>query len=167
VKEKVNAPAPITFADDRDRLDDDEATLIKDECLPPTGMDINMVFTMPAVFRGMEEEVAQMCLSPKEAVFENPKESSQHLKPLYIQGHINGKPSSRMLVDGSLAVTLMPYSIYKKLGREDDELMKTNLTLNGVWGGGQPDGGPGCHLHGAHHREKVTRYHVLRHRGAR
>jgi hypothetical protein len=28
----------------------------------------------------------------------------------------------------------MSYSIFKKLGREDDELMKTNLTLNGVEG---------------------------------
>jgi hypothetical protein len=35
----------------------------------------------------------------------------------------------------------MSYSVFKKLGREDDELMKTNLTLNGVWGGGLPDGG--------------------------
>jgi hypothetical protein len=26
----------------------------------------------------------------------------------------------------------MTYSIFKKLGREDDELMKTNLMLNGV-----------------------------------
>jgi hypothetical protein len=30
----------------------------------------------------------------------------------------------------------MPYSVFKKLGREDDELVKTNLTLNGVRGGG-------------------------------
>jgi hypothetical protein len=28
------------------------------------------------------------------------------------------------------------YSIFKKLGREDDDLMKTNLTLNSVGGGG-------------------------------
>jgi hypothetical protein len=27
---------------------------------------------------------------------------------------------------------LIPYSIFKKLGREDDELVKTNLILNGV-----------------------------------
>jgi hypothetical protein len=26
----------------------------------------------------------------------------------------------------------MSYSIFKKLGREDDELVKTNLALNGV-----------------------------------
>jgi hypothetical protein len=37
-----------------------------------------------------------------------------------------------MLVDGGAAVNLMQYSIFKKLGCEDDELMKTNLTLNGV-----------------------------------
>jgi hypothetical protein len=41
-----------------------------------------------------------------------------------------------MLVDGSTAVNLMSYSILKKLGREDEELMKTNLMLNGM--GGNP-----------------------------
>jgi hypothetical protein len=41
-----------------------------------------------------------------------------------------------MLVDGSAAVNLMPYFIIKKLGREDDELVKSNLTLNGM--GGNP-----------------------------
>jgi hypothetical protein len=84
VKEKVNTPAPATSDDDMDLLDDDEIPLIKDGSPPPTGMDINMVFTLPVEFRGIEEEVVQMCLSPKEAVFEKPEESSQHLKPLYI-----------------------------------------------------------------------------------
>jgi hypothetical protein len=41
-----------------------------------------------------------------------------------------------MLVDGGAAVNLMPYSIFKKLRREDDELVKTNLTLNDM--GGSP-----------------------------
>jgi hypothetical protein len=40
-----------------------------------------------------------------------------------------------MLIDGGIAVNLMPYSVFKKLGWKDDELMKTNLTLNGVGGG--------------------------------
>jgi hypothetical protein len=117
-----------------DLLDDNEALLIKDGSPPPTGMDINMVFMLPAEYRGIEEEITQMCLSPKEAVFEKPEESSQHLKPLYIRGHIDGKPVSRMLVDGGTAVNLMSYTIFKKFGREDDELVKTNLTLNGVRG---------------------------------
>jgi hypothetical protein len=76
VKEKVDAPAPTTSDDDMDLLDDDEAPLIKDESPPPTGMDINVVFTLLAEFRGIEEEVTQMCLDPKEAVFEKPEESN-------------------------------------------------------------------------------------------
>jgi hypothetical protein len=51
---------------------------------------------------------------------------------LYIWGHIDGKLVSRMLIDGGTAVNLILYSVFKKLGREDDELVKTNLTLNGV-----------------------------------
>jgi hypothetical protein len=136
VKEKANTPAPMTSNDDMDMLDDDEAPLIKDESPPPTSMDINMVFTLLAEFRGAEEEVAQMCLGPKEVMFKKPKESSQHLKPLYVRGHIDRKPISRMLVDGGAAINLMPYSIFRKLGREDDELVKTSLMLNGM--GGNP-----------------------------
>jgi hypothetical protein len=39
-------------------------------------MDVNMVFMLLANFRGVEEEITQFCLGPKEAVFENPEESS-------------------------------------------------------------------------------------------
>jgi hypothetical protein len=41
-----------------------------------------------------------------------------------------------LLIDGGAAVNLMPHSLFKKLGREDEELVKTNLTLNNV--GGNP-----------------------------
>jgi hypothetical protein len=136
VKEKVNTPTPTTFDDDMDLLDDDEAPLIKDLSPPRTGMDMNMVFTLLAEFKCVEEEVAQMCLSPKEAMFEKPEDSSQHLRPLYIQGHIDGKPISRMLIDGGAAINLMPYSTFEKIGQKNDELVKTNLMLNGV--GGNP-----------------------------
>jgi hypothetical protein len=37
-----------------------------------------------------------------------------------------------MLIYDGVAINLMSYSIFKKLGREDYELMKTNLMLNGV-----------------------------------
>jgi hypothetical protein len=108
--------------------------LIKDWSPPPTGKDINMVFTLSAEFKGAEEEVAQTCLGPKEAMFKKPEESSQHMKPLYARRHINGRPISRMLVDGGIAINLMSYSVFRKLGREDNELVKTNLTLNGMGG---------------------------------
>jgi hypothetical protein len=55
---------------------------------------------------------------PKEVVFKKPKESSQHLKPLYDQGHIDGKLIPRMLVDDGAAINLMSYSIFKKHGWE-------------------------------------------------
>jgi hypothetical protein len=48
------------------------------------------------------------------------------------------KMISRMLVDGSGAVNLMLYSVFKEIGREDDKLMKTNLALNGMGGGVTP-----------------------------
>jgi hypothetical protein len=57
VKEKVNVGALTASDDDMDLLDNDKAPLIKDKSPPPTDMDINMVFTLPAEFRGIEEEV--------------------------------------------------------------------------------------------------------------
>jgi hypothetical protein len=131
VKEKTSATALITSNDDMDRLDHNDSLLIKYGSLSPTGMDIHIVFMPPVEFRGAEE-VTQMCLGPKEAMFKKSEESSQQMKPLYIRGHIDGRSISRMLLDGGAAVILMRYSIFKKLGQEDDELVKTNLMLNGV-----------------------------------
>jgi hypothetical protein len=56
------------------------------------------------------------------------------MKPLYVRGHIDGRPISRMLIDGGDVVNLMSYSIFKKLGSKHNELMKTNLMLNGIGG---------------------------------
>jgi hypothetical protein len=56
--------------------DGNESLFIKDESPPSTDMDINMVLMLPVKFKGAEEEVAQMCLGPKETMFENPEESS-------------------------------------------------------------------------------------------
>jgi hypothetical protein len=76
VREKVNTPTPTTSNDDMDLLDDNEALMIKDGSPPPTDMDINMVSMLPAELWGIEEEVAQMCLSPMEAMFKKPELSS-------------------------------------------------------------------------------------------
>jgi hypothetical protein len=42
-----------------------------------------------------------------------------------------------MLVDGGAIINLMPYSFFKKMGKSDEELIKTNMMINGV-GGGDP-----------------------------
>jgi hypothetical protein len=61
-----------------------------------------------------------------------PKELVNHLKPLYVRDHIDGTPVYRMLIDGGADVDLMPYSLYRKLDKQDNELIRTNMTLSGV-----------------------------------
>lgn len=102
--------------------------------VPSDCMDINMVFELPAEFRAPEMEVAELVLGPKNAIFEKPEKSGEHLKPLFIKGHIDGKPIGRMLVDGGAGVNVMPLSVFSKLGRKESELMKTNMGLSGFSG---------------------------------
>ena len=59
-----------------------------------------------------------------------------------MRGHINGKPISRVLVDGGAIVNLMPYSLFRKLGGKDEKLIKINMMVSGV-GGGDPIGTKG------------------------
>nr|ABF97185.1 retrotransposon protein, putative, unclassified [Oryza sativa Japonica Group] len=105
---------------------------------------VNMVFTLPAEFGvkqadvdEVEEESAKLTLSPDQTVFEKPEGTEhRHLKPLYINGYVNGKPMSKMMVDGGAAVNLMPYTTFRKLGRNAEDLIKTNLVLKDF--GGNP-----------------------------
>jgi hypothetical protein len=60
------------------------------------------------------------------------KESVNHLKSLFVHGHIDEIPIAKMLVDGGAIMNSMPYSLYIKLGRRDDKLVKTNMTLSVV-----------------------------------
>jgi hypothetical protein len=98
------------------------------------GMDVNVImFSTDCTIIGDDEPViAQFYFCPKEAAFTKPKEYVNHLKPLFMCGHIDGIPIAKMLVDGGATVNLMPYSLYRKLGKQDDELVKTNMTLNSV-----------------------------------
>jgi len=105
-------------------------------------LEINVVHMSLDYLKIPEEEVVHLQFGPRDAVFQKTKESDNHLKALYMRGHLNGKPISRMLVDGGAIVNLMPYSLYKKLGRKDEELIKTNMTVSGV-GGGDPIGAKG------------------------
>jgi hypothetical protein len=98
------------------------------------GMDVNVItFSADCTIVGDDEPVvAQFDFDPKEAAFTKPKESVNHLKPLFVRGHIDGISIAKMLVNGGAAINLMPYSLYRKLGKEDDKLVKTNMTLSGV-----------------------------------
>ena len=46
-----------------------------------------------------------------------------------MKGFVNGKPMTKMLVDGGAAVNLMPYTTYWKLGKGPEDLIKTDMML--------------------------------------
>nr|CAE04998.2 OSJNBb0093G06.6 [Oryza sativa Japonica Group] len=105
---------------------------------------VNMVFTLPAEFGAkqadvdeVEEASAKLVLSLEQAVFEKPEGiENRHVKPLYVNGYVNGKPMSKMMVNGGAAVNLMPYATFRKLGRNAEDLIKTNMVLKNF--GGNP-----------------------------
>jgi hypothetical protein len=98
------------------------------------GMDVNVImFSANCTIIGNDEPIiAQFDFGPKEATFTKPKESVNHLKSLFVRDHIDGIPITKMLVDGGAIVNLMPYSLYRKLEKQDDELVKTNMSLSGA-----------------------------------
>ena len=128
-------PATPSTVEDEELVDYEASP----EC---TNMEIYVVRFSDDCWAIPEEETSHLDFGPREAIFQKPKDSDNHLKALYKRGHINGKPVSRMLVDSGAIVNLMPYSLYKKLGGTDEELIKTNMMVSGI-GGGDPIGAKG------------------------
>jgi hypothetical protein len=126
-----------------DPAPEDDEELVDYSSLPERmNLDINVIHMSMDGYVLSEEDVVHLAFGPKEAIFQKPKATENHLNALYMKGHINGKPISRMLVDGGAIVNLMPYSLFKKLGGSDEELIKTNMIVSGV-GGGEPMGAKG------------------------
>jgi hypothetical protein len=48
---------------------------------------------------------------------------------LYIKGPVDGWPMTKMLVDGGTAVDVMPYTMYRKLRKGEEDLIKTDMML--------------------------------------
>jgi hypothetical protein len=114
--------------------DTDDDLLIYEPSPTRNGMEINVVYLSTNYSLLEEEEVSQLGLGPQDAIFKKSVESKDHLKSLYICGHLNGTPVSRMLVDGFVVVNLMPYATFKKLGKADAKLIKMDMTLTGIRG---------------------------------
>jgi len=73
-------------------------------------------------------------LSEGQAIFQKLADHVNHVKPLHVKGFINGKLVNNMLVDNGTTVNLMTYSLYKKLGGSDEELIKTKRMVKGIGG---------------------------------
>jgi hypothetical protein len=75
-----------------------------------SGMDVNVIMFSAdcTIIDDDELVIAQFDFGPKEAAFTKPKEYVNHLKLLFVHGHIGGIPIAKMLVDGVAVVNLMP-----------------------------------------------------------
>jgi len=64
------------------------------------------------------------------AIFEKPADNErQHLKALFVKGRVDGQPMTKILIDGRAAINIMPYAVYRKLGKGDQDLTKTDMML--------------------------------------
>jgi hypothetical protein len=117
------------------KVPDDE--MVDYEATPERG-EVNVV-VLSADYYIVEDDSAAAVFNflIQDATFKKPKQHVNHLKPLHVMGHINDTLVHNMLVDNGAIVNMMPYALYKKLGRTDEELVKTNMTITGV-GGGAP-----------------------------
>ena len=62
------------------------------------------------------------------AIFEKPSDDEQqHLKALFVKGRVDGQPVSKILIDGGAAINIMPYVMYQKLGKGDQDLTNTDM----------------------------------------
>jgi len=72
-----------------------------------------------------------LALDPMTAIFEKPSDDErQHLKALFVKCRVDGQPISKILIDGGAAINIMPYTVYRKLSKGDQDLTKTNMMLN-------------------------------------
>jgi hypothetical protein len=72
--------------------------------------------------------MAQLVLA-KQATFDKPAKN-RHMRPLYLRGYVNGKPLTKMFLDGGAAVNVMSYTTFRKLGMGPGDLMPTSIVLN-------------------------------------
>ena len=51
-----------------------------------------------------------------------------------MKGFVDGKPMSKMSVDGGASVNLKPYTTFCKLGKGPEDLIETDMMLKGFGG---------------------------------
>jgi hypothetical protein len=61
-----------------------------------------------------------------------------------MRGFVDGKPVTKMLVDGGAAVNIMPYIMLRKHGKSSDDLTKTDMMLKDFEGVVSPTLGALC-----------------------
>ena len=84
-----------------------------------------------------------MLIVTQQAIFDEPVKH-RHLKALYVNGFVDGKPMSKMLVDGGASIDLMPYTTFCKLGKGSGDLIETDMMLKNFGGNASKTRGNKC-----------------------
>jgi hypothetical protein len=63
-------------------------------------------------------------------VFEKQERAGEHMKLLFIKGHLDSKLVGRMMVDGGATTNIILLPVFKKLGHREDDLKKMNKCLS-------------------------------------
>ena len=79
-----------------------------------------------------EEIVAKLTVI-QQAIFDK-SVKHRHLKALYVKGFVDGKPMSKILVDGGASINLIPYTTFRKLGKGPGDLIETDMMLKNFGG---------------------------------
>lgn len=56
-------------------------------------------------------------------------EQRNHLRPLHVKVIIDKRPINRVLIDGGAIVNLMPQAMFKKLGKDQPDLIPTDMVV--------------------------------------
>lgn len=68
-------------------------------------------------------------------MFERPSPGMMyHLKPLFIRAKVDGRAVNKVFVNGGATVNLIPYTLFKKMGKCDDYLRQHNMVLSNYEG---------------------------------
>ena len=103
------------------------AFFLPPEFLAPEDQDLREEAYSSSDEEEVQDLTAQLVLT-QQAIFDKPVKN-RHLKPLYLKGYVNGKPLTKMFVDGGAAINIMPYATFKKLGMTNEDLLKTDMIL--------------------------------------
>lgn len=57
-----------------------------------------------------------------------------HLKSLFIREKVDGMAVNKVSVDGGAVVNLMPYTLFKKMGKVDEDLRQHNMVVSNYEG---------------------------------
>ncbi|KAH7860154.1 hypothetical protein Vadar_010012 [Vaccinium darrowii] len=91
---------------------------------------------IPSIVVLKDEPTAYRPSHVASVLFEKPDPlMTQHLRPLYIQGHLDGIPVNRILMDNGSAANLMPHFMLVKLGKGDQDLLPSSASISDFAGG--------------------------------